>query len=51
MNHIVVVGSIAMWNKDNSELPLGRVASYIQKRQDESYQIAQVIDVNKKEQI
>jgi serine/threonine protein kinase len=36
MERLVIVGSMKMWSGRNSKLPLGRVASYIQARQDDS---------------
>lgn len=46
MDRLVVVGSIAMWNNENSELPLGKVASFIQERQGEDYRILKAKDVS-----
>jgi len=46
MDRLVVVGSIAMWNNENSELPLGKVASFIQERQGEDYRILKACDVS-----
>lgn len=46
MDRLVVIGSIAMWNKENVELPLGKVASFIQERQGDDYRILKAKDVS-----
>ncbi|RTR33201.1 AAA domain-containing protein [Shewanella atlantica] len=46
MDRLIVVGSISMWNKENAELPLGKVASFIQERQGEDYRILKARDVS-----
>lgn len=35
MDRLVIVGDLRMWTGKNSEMPLGKVATYIQSRQDE----------------
>lgn len=52
MDRLLIVGSIAMWNRENATLPLGKVASYIQKRQGDDYRILKATDIsNRKAQI
>ncbi|MDF1690479.1 MAG: AAA domain-containing protein [Cycloclasticus sp.] len=46
MDRLVVVGSITMWNKENAELPLGKVATFIQGRQGDDYRILKAGDVS-----
>ncbi|MNY81663.1 hypothetical protein D3C86_2233410 [compost metagenome] len=43
MERLVIVGSIKMWSGRNAHLPLGKVASYIQGKQDKgNYKIKNV---------
>ena len=45
MDRLIVVGDLRMWSGRNAELPLGRVASYVQARQSEhGYSIRGAID-------
>lgn len=48
MDRLLIVGSMQMWNRENSSLPLGRVTSYIQKHQDEDYCIVPAIPTEKR---
>lgn len=47
MDRLVVIGSIAMWSKENEGLPLGKVASFIQERQGEDYRILKAENLSK----
>lgn len=47
MDRLVIVGSIAMWNKENEGLPLGKVALFIQERQGEDYSILKAENLSK----
>ena len=38
MDRLVIVGATDMWKGSNSEYPLGKIASYIQKHQGDDYQ-------------
>ncbi|MOA56379.1 hypothetical protein D3C78_1803490 [compost metagenome] len=43
MDRLVIVGDMSMWAGRNADLPLGKVATYIQERQDnERYRIKAV---------
>ncbi|MCQ4275628.1 AAA domain-containing protein [Stutzerimonas degradans] len=45
MDRLVIVGDMSMWAGRNADLPLGRVATYIQERQDgERYRITSVVN-------
>lgn len=37
MDRLLIVGAIKMWNRENSSYPLGRVAAYMQKNQNNNY--------------
>lgn len=39
MDRLLIVGSMQMWNRENSSLPLGKITSYIQSRQNDEYRI------------
>lgn len=45
MDRLVIVGDMSMWAGRNADLPLGKVATYIQERQDgERYRITSVVN-------
>lgn len=51
MDRLVIVGSTAMWQGENSKHPLGMVAKYIQEKQGEDYKFVKATRINQSKKV